>query len=128
MASEKKVILVVEDDKLIRGALKERLNLDGFRIVEAADGMQGYEVAIKEKPNLILLDLMMPHVDGQSMLRLLRKDEWGATVPVIILSNLDKPEPIFDTMSQGAIHYLLKSDTSTPALLKTVHQVLDANE
>ncbi len=85
----KKNILVVEDEAPLRNALSEMLTREGFGVFEAKDGQEGLDYALKEKPDVILLDLVMPVMDGMTMLKLLRADkEYGEKVPVIVLSNV----------------------------------------
>lgn len=86
--NDKKIILVTEDEVSLRSAISIKLIKEGFNVLEAKDGIEGLEISLKEHPDLIVLDLAMPKLDGMSMLRLLRKDDWGKNVPVIILTNL----------------------------------------
>lgn len=83
-----KTILLIEDEKPLRTILTTRLETEGFNVLEADDGTKGLSVALEKKPDLILLDIIMPVMDGISMLKLLRKDDYGKTVPVILLTNL----------------------------------------
>lgn len=107
---EKKRILVVEDEVVLRRALLKKLTIEGFMVLEATDGVEGLEIGLKEQPDLILLDIVMPKMDGLTMLRILRKDEWGKTVPAIILTNLSEIG-IFDEEGSEEDHdYLVKSD------------------
>lgn len=84
----RKIILIVEDEKMIRDVLHLELVRQGFVVFEAIDGEEGLKISLKEHPDLVLLDLAMPKVEGMDMLRGLRNDEWGKSVPVIILTNL----------------------------------------
>jgi DNA-binding response OmpR family regulator len=84
----KKIVLIAEDEKSLRGALHSKLLTEGFDVLEAKDGEEGLEKSLKEHPNIILLDLLMPKMDGMTMLSKLRADDWGKNVPVIILTNL----------------------------------------
>ena len=86
---EGKKILVVEDEAPLRGALRDALHSEGFIVLEASNGQEGLDLALKEKPAVLLVDLMMPVMDGMTMLKQLREDaEYGATAPVIVLSNI----------------------------------------
>jgi len=85
---EKKTILIVEDEGSLRGVLDDKLISSGFDVLEARNGLEGLTTALAKHPDLILLDLSMPKMDGMTMLRELRKDAWGKAVPVIIMTNL----------------------------------------
>lgn len=82
-----KTILVVEDEQFLRKSLVLSLKSAKFNVLEADNGKKGLEKALKHKPDLILLDLLMPVMDGWTMLKKLRKDEWGKTVFVYLLTN-----------------------------------------
>lgn len=88
----KNLILVIEDEKILVKTIQERLIAEGFEVEIASDGLEGFSLAIEKHPDLILLDLLMPKMDGMSMLRRLRSDEWGKNVPVIILTNLSSAD------------------------------------
>ena len=81
-------LLIVEDEMMLVESLKLRLQRDGYTVFTAREGKTGLEIALREKPDLILLDLVMPIMDGLSMLEELRKDLWGKTAKVIMLTNL----------------------------------------
>ncbi len=122
MASDKKTILAVEDDKAQLQALREKLTREGFAVLEAADGEEGLALALSAHPDLVLLDIMMPKVDGGKMLARLREDAWGKDIPVIILTNLAYlPE---DTTKGQSDEYLLKSDTKLEGLVEKIRQHL----
>lgn len=91
--SLKKRILIVEDDTLLRKALQEKFIREDFDVLEAEDGKKGLEVALREHPDLILLDIVMPVMDGWTMFERLRKENmWGKEVPVIMLTNLNSDD------------------------------------
>lgn len=85
-----KNILVVEDSPLLRAVVRDTLEKGGFTVVEAENGQIGLDIAIKDHPDLIMLDLMMPVMDGMTMFKKLREDEWGAKVPVIMLTGTEE--------------------------------------
>lgn len=84
-----KNILVVEDSPLLRAVVRDALLSGGFAVSEAENGKVGLEKALAEHPDLIMLDLIMPVMDGMSMFKELRADAWGALVPVIMFSDAD---------------------------------------
>ena len=83
-----KRILVVEDEASLRELLCEQLRREEYRVLAAADGVEALTQAMSQKPNLILLDLMLPKEGGFGVLKDLRTDPWGSKVPVIVLTNL----------------------------------------
>src|SRR4051812_26570151 len=86
--TQNKSILFVEDEIAQREPLVEMLSGSGFTVFQAADGKQGLELALKEHPDLILLDLIMPEMDGVSFMKTLRQDPWGTNVPLIMFTNV----------------------------------------
>jgi CheY-like chemotaxis protein len=102
------LILVVDDNPDVRLALATLLQDEGFEVAEASDGDVGLEAARERKPDLILLDLMMPRVDGFETLRELKKDENLADVPVVVLTARRGSEDMTLARALGATDYLNK--------------------
>ncbi len=107
---KKKKILIVEDEKILLEVLEKRFSCEDYEILTALDGVAGLKVALKKHPDLILLDIVMPEMDGLSMLLKLRKDAWGRTVPVMLLTNLNDPGKVEQAVKSGVSDYLVKSD------------------
>src|SRR3989344_8083810 len=105
-SSKNKILLITEDEPALRYVLRDKLSNIGFKVFEAADGEEGLAVALKERPDLILLDLLMPKMDGISMLKKLREDEWGKKVKVLVLTNLEDTNKISEAIEHGAEEYL----------------------
>lgn len=105
-----KKILIVEDDHALRAALRDKLARERFVVLEAKDGEEGLKVALDEQPDLILLDIVMPKMDGLTMLGQLRKDPWGKEAHVIVLTNLSDGESVSKSLENAAFDYLVKSD------------------
>lgn len=103
-------ILVVEDEKLLREALRLKLTKEGFAVIEASDGEEGLSRALNEKPELMLLDLNLPKLNGIEVLKALRADERGKDLQVIVLSNAKDPVVVDDTEKYGARAFLVKTD------------------
>ncbi len=119
-----KKILLVEDELPYITLLKDKLSNE-FEILVANDGKQGLEIAIKNKPDLILCDISMPIMDGMTMLKELRKDEFGARVKVIMLTNLEPTEDIIKSAVAGQpTSYVIKSDTSFSELITKIKEAL----
>jgi len=119
-----KKILIVEDEAPLRRALAEEFADIGFDVVEAGDGLEGYERAIAEKPDIILLDQLMPKLNGVGMLKQLRRDQWGAGVPVIMATNLSTADTINDAIDAGANDYFIKSEVSISEIISLVSERL----
>ena len=125
MAIKKKFkILIVEDDLHLLNSLRDKLKNEGFIPLVAKDGSQGLRIAIKEKPDLILLDVIMPKMDGLEMLQKLRKNPWGEIATVILLSNDDDPDHIKETLKEDATDYLIKSDWSLEDIVIKIKETL----
>ncbi len=124
MDKNNKKILVVEDEQQIAQVLSEVLIRNGFEVTIAKDGTEGCEMALKIKPDLILLDIMLPSIDGLSMLAELRKDEWGAKVLVIALTNYGDTERVNRAISLGVDEYLIKSDWNLEDVIRQVKKKL----
>ncbi|MFC1645117.1 response regulator [Patescibacteria group bacterium] len=123
---DRNIVLVIEDDKALREALDEKLGSEGFNIFQARNGEEGLSIALDKKPDLILLDIVMPRMDGISMLDELRKDEWGKNVPVIMLTNLDATEDVSHVINKGINSYLVKSDWKLDEIVDKINQILKA--
>lgn len=106
-------ILIIEDDSFLIGLLKKKLIAFGFNVSEASDGNKGIKKIKEEKPDLVLLDLLLPTIDGFEVLSIIKKDPATSSIPVIILSNLGQKEDIDRCLSLGATDYLIKAQ-STP--------------
>jgi len=125
MNSDTKHILIIEDDSLLRGVLRDELERENFQVSEAKDGKVGLEMATSNSYDLILLDIVMPNKDGLSVLRQFRKHDHASKVPVILLSNLNDPEKVAEAMLDDYVHdYLVKSDWSLADVTKKVKTVL----
>jgi DNA-binding response OmpR family regulator len=119
-----KQILIVEDEKMLLDALSDKLNSEGFSALKAENGVEGLEAALQKHPDLILLDIMMPKMDGMAMLKELRKDAWGENVPVIMLTNLSDEKSISEALSDKVTDYLVKSDLNINEISKIIKDKL----
>ena len=119
--TDKKKVLIVEDEEPMLRVLKEHLCEGGVcTVFTAGNGEEGLKIALEEHPNLILLDIVMPVMDGLSMLRKLREDEWGKNVEVIMLTNLTGKEHLAEALEEGSFEYLVKTDWKLEDLVKKV--------
>ena len=125
----KKNILLVDDDPLIIRMYQNRLSNDGYTVRTASNGEEALIQVIKEKPDLILLDIMMPKMNGVETLKALKREEKTKDIPVIILTNLgDNPEDIESAKKLGALDYLVKADTTPKKLSQQVKEVVGTSE
>ena len=116
-------ILIIEDEKSLRGAIVDFLKLKGFSSLEARNGREGVELALRNHPDLILLDLIMPEMDGMTALKKIRDDEWGKKVPIIILTNLSATNE--HAIDDDVTFYLIKSDWKLHNVVKKIQEILD---
>lgn len=117
----KKKVLVIEDEPALRKALTEKLGAAGYAVIVAKDGQEGLMMAVNKRPNVILLDLMLPRMDGMSVLDRLRKDEWGVNVPVIILTNLMATDGYKKLAGDFKVYdYVVKSDRTLEDVISKV--------
>lgn len=124
MTDQKKTILIVEDEAAVSLALTDAFTHEGYTIFSAANGNAGLEKALAEHPDVIVTDLKMPELGGLEMLDALRKDSWGKSAKVIILSNASDLESLQTAMEHGAFHYMVKSDSSMADIIETVKKQL----
>lgn len=118
---ETKKILVVEDEPMVRRALVEKMADDtSLILMSAKNGKEGLEAALREHPDFILLDLIMPVMDGMEMLSLLREDEWGKNVKVMVLSNLADSEKIAEAKAKGVHEFMIKSNVDVAKILEHI--------
>lgn len=125
-----KKILIVEDEQDMLEALVDKLSREGFETLQAKDGVEGLEVALREHPDLILLDIVMPKMDGMAMMERIRHDSWGKNVPIIILTNYSasEQEKIERIIEDKPDYYLIKSDWKIADVVKKVKETLESQK
>lgn len=109
MAKKNKTILLVEDDTMIGSIYKAKFEADGFNVLIALDGASGLALAKKEKPDIIMLDVILPGLDGFSVLEEVKKDKTTKNIPVIMLTNLGTEDDKAKGHKMGALDYLVKA-------------------
>jgi len=125
MVEQKNKILLVEDDVMIVRMYQRKLELEGFKVFLAFNGEEGLEILKKEKPDIILLDIMMPKMNGIEMLKALKKNPATKNIPVIILTNLgDRPEDVTKAKELGAKDYWVKATVSLKEVVERIRQIL----
>ena len=119
-----KTILIIEDDKFLRELIVRKLNEEDFEVSEAVDGEEGIKKIIEEKPDLILLDLILPGIDGFEVLARMKKESALSSIPVIILSNLGQKDDVEKGLKMGAVDYLIKAHFTPGEIIEKIKVVL----
>ncbi len=119
-----KKILIVEDDRFLRELITQKLIREGYDTVEAVDGEEGIKKIKEEKPDLTLLDLILPGIDGFEVLIKAKEDPLTAVIPVIILSNLGQKDDVDRGMKLGAVDYMIKAHFTPGEIISKVKSVL----
>lgn len=124
--ADKKTILIVEDDQFLRDLLAKKLIDEGFEVETAIDGQEGLEKIRQVKPSLILLDIMLPTIDGFEIMRQIKKgnDKTVINIPVVMLTNLGQESDIQKGKELGAVDYLVKANFTTDEIIQKVRNVL----
>jgi len=120
-----KKILIVEDDKFLRELISQKLTKEGYAISSAIDGEEGVKKIKEEKPDLVLLDLILPGIDGFEVLTQMREMPLTASVPVIILSNLGQKEDVERGLKLGAADYLIKAHFTPGEIIEKIKNVIE---
>jgi DNA-binding response OmpR family regulator len=120
----KKKVLIIEDEKDLRFFIARALKEEGFEVIEAIDGEEGIEKAKKEKPDLILLDLLLPGISGYEVLIRIKKDPELEIIPVLILSNLGQQEEIEKGLKLGAVDYLIKANFTLNEIIERIKKII----
>ena len=118
-------ILIIEDDLVLQKALSDYLGSEGFETKTAADGESGIALALAEKPDLILLDIVLPKKDGFEVLRAIRAEEITKKIPVVLLTNLDSISDVEKALELGATTYLVKADYKLEEVTAKVKELLN---
>lgn len=117
MPEEAKKIMVIEDDRFLSSLIKARLEKDGFTVIQAFDGEEAMQLLKADKPNLVILDLIMPKVTGFEVLQMISITPGFEGVPVVILSNLAQDSDIEKARQLGAKEYFVKVKISIDDLI-----------
>lgn len=119
-----KKILIIEDEKTLLEMYRIRFEKAGYEVFAAANGQRGIETAQKEKPDLILLDILMPNADGYQVIQALKKDPQTKNIPILVFSNLGQPEEIEKGLKLGADDYVIKTDLTPTELTNKVERMI----
>ncbi len=119
-----KKILIIEDDRFLRELIARKLVSEKFDILEAVDGEKGLKTLKEKKPDLVLLDLILPGIDGFEVLTQMKNDPALSSIPVIILSNLGQREDVERGLKLGAVDYLVKAHFTPNEIIGKIKQSL----
>ena len=125
---EKLKIALIEDDKTLSNVLKEELEDAGFEVIQAFDGVDGFVLVKKEKPDLVLLDIIMPKLDGVSLLKRLKEDEEIKDIPVVMLTVFGSYEKIADAIEIGADAYFVKDQQKMSNVVEAIKVMLEGKK
>jgi DNA-binding response OmpR family regulator len=125
MNTESKKVLLIEDDASITLVIKNRLEKSGFVVLTAVDGKSGLTMALSEKPDLIILDMLLPFMNGTELLTELRRDDWGKDAVVVALTNDSSEESLSATRALGIKEYIVKSNWSVEEALNRALVFID---
>ena len=123
-----KLILIVDDEPMVRHLLQMLLSMDGFQVAEACDGMEALDKVEQQRPDLILMDYMMPNLDGLAACKYLRSQPETANVPIIMLSANAIPSVVAASEQAGVNRFLDKSGNISHLLTEHIHDVLGNNQ
>jgi len=123
--SAAKRVLLAEDDRFLRRACEQSLRQRGYTVISAVDGETALQLARSERPDLILLDMLMPRMTGLDVLRALKADPRTRAVPVLVLSNSSREQDIQEVTRLGVVAYLVKANLSLQQLGERVAGILD---
>jgi len=118
-------ILIVEDDKFLRELISKKLSGKGFNVLEATNGETGLHMMKKERPQLVLLDLILPGMDGFDLLRDAAKDKEVSSIPMVVLSNINQKGDIDRALSLGAREFLVKARYTPGEVVDKVESILN---
>ena len=125
MPKEKKDrILLIEDDSFLVEMYTTKFELEGFEVISAEDGKKGLDLALQEKPEIILLDILMPKMDGFAVLEALKKDKTTLNIPVVLLTNLGQKDDVKKGFEKGAVGYLIKAHFMPSEVVDKIMKIL----
>lgn len=122
--ADKKTILLVEDDAFVSDIYQTKLGQEDFTVKTAENGLKAVKILEKQVPDLILLDIVMPYMDGMEVLKKLKENEKWKDIPVILLTNLSEKEKVEEGVSMGANDYLIKSHFTPAEVVDKVKTLL----
>ena len=122
--AEKTKILLIEDEEMLANMYEVKFQNEGFEVVKALDGASGLEMSKSTNPDMVLLDVIMPKMDGFSVLKSMREDPATKDLPVMLLTNLGQDEDIEKGKELGVIGYLVKANVTPSEVVEAVKKEL----
>jgi len=120
-------ILLIEDDSFLISMYSTKFEIEGFNIISANNGEKGLEAVSKNKVDIILLDILMPKMNGFEVLKNLKKQQKTAKIPVILLTNLNQKDEIDKGLTLGADDYLVKAHFMPSEVVNKIKKILNIN-
>ncbi len=117
-------VLLVEDDTFLAGIYQKKFEMEGFKVSVAGDGEKGWQDAKKKKPDIVLLDILLPKLDGFGVLAKLKAEAATKKIPVILLTNLGQKDDVEKGLQAGAVDYLIKAHFKPSEVVEKVRAVL----
>ncbi|AKM82338.1 TPA: response regulator [Candidatus Berkelbacteria bacterium] len=121
-------LLLVEDDVTLSKMYEKKFKTEGYDVEVAYDGLDGLDKAVKGKPDLVVLDIMLPKMDGLSVFKKMRSTPDTFKTPVLLLTNFDQEDTVFECFKLGAVDYLLKSSVTPKQVVEKVGNLLKGIE
>ena len=117
-------VMIIEDDLSLLALYRDRLKTAGFTVLTEYDGQKGLERALMEKPQVLLIDLGLPHMSGLEIMKQIRNDSWGVAVPIIVLAQHDSNDDILNKILEfKPSYYLVKKDRTADEVVERVKQL-----
>ncbi|MBT4648855.1 response regulator [bacterium] len=125
MEDKKIKVLLIEDEEMLANMYEVKFQNEGFEVIKALDGATGLELSKTTNPDFVLLDVIMPKMDGFSVLKAIREDEKTKNLPVMLLTNLGQDEDIQKGKELGAVGYLVKANVTPADVVESVRKELE---
>ena len=124
--NKKNLIAIIEDEPAMQKVITDAFQISGFDVICESNGQDGLTLILDKKPDLVILDIFMPIMDGEQMIKKLRLDDWGKNVPVVVLTNisLDQSKLAKTIIETTPDFYLIKSDWSIHEIVKKAKEIL----
>jgi DNA-binding response OmpR family regulator len=117
-------VLIIEDDENVREMYADAFGNSGFKVFQAKDGGEGVRRALEHHPDVILVDILMPVMNGHEVVKEVRKDDWGKDAKIIYLTNLSDPIDVVHAIEKGAEEYIVKANTDIKEVINKVRAVM----
>ncbi len=122
---EKKKVIFVEDDAFLSQIFTKALDLAGYDVISVSSGEECLKIAEREKPDLFLLDIILPHMDGYELMEELQKNENLRQLPILVITNLSNKEDVDKTKAMGVAGYLIKAHTLPEDVVAKIQSILN---